>query len=124
MDFEVVDMHADTRGVVFEPVGVEELAIAKNVHVVISKPGAIRANHYHNNTSEVMVVTGPTLARFRCDGVISDVEIPVGEAYRFRIDAGVSHAIKNIGDVDTMLIAFASQLHNRTSPDVEMDKLI
>ncbi len=124
MDTEPVKIHADERGCVFEPVGFEELASAKNVHIVISKPGAIRANHYHKHTSEVMVVLGPSLVRTRCDGVISDVEVPAGEAYRFRFDAGVTHAVKNIGDIDTMLIAFASEPHAPDSPDVVMDKLI
>lgn len=124
MEFEVVNIHADERGSVFEPVGISELAVAKNVHVVVSKPGAIRANHYHKNTSEVMVVTGPSLVRVRRDGEVSDVEVPVGEAYQFRFAAGVSHAVKNIGDIDTMLIAFATQPHDPASPDVEMDKLI
>ena len=124
MNCETVKIHSDERGGVFEPVGVEELVAAKNVHVVISKPGAIRANHYHEKSSEVMVVTGPSLVRVRRDGVISDVEVPLGDAYRFRFETGVSHAVKNIGNVDTMLIAFATQLHDPSSSDVVMDKLM
>lgn len=37
----------DKRGIVFEPIEYESINIQQNSHVVISKPGIIRGNHYH-----------------------------------------------------------------------------
>lgn len=56
----------DARGVVFEPLEAAELAAQRNVHVVLTEPGAIRGNHYHRLRREIATVIGPARVAWRC----------------------------------------------------------
>lgn len=53
---EELELHADARGLVFEPAQPEHLAAQRNAHVVITQPGGIRGNHYHRHGSEITVI--------------------------------------------------------------------
>lgn len=55
----------DARGVVFEPLASAQLGAQRNVHVVLSAPGAIRGNHFHRVLHEVTVVMGPARVAWR-----------------------------------------------------------
>ena len=121
---EVVREFKDRRGCVFEPVGAELLGRQKNVHVALTQPGAIRGNHYHRYGTEIAIVVGPALVRFREDGQLRDSRVPEGEAHRFTIPVGVSHAFQNIGAAPTVLVAFSTEAFNAASPDVVVDELI
>ena len=55
-----------------EPLGPSDLATQKNVHVVLSSPGAVRGNHHHERGTEIMTVYGPAHVRLR-DGEADDV---------------------------------------------------
>ena len=56
--------HTDIRGMVFEPIEKESICIQKNCHIVISKPGIIRGNHFHLFGTETAAVMGPALLKF------------------------------------------------------------
>lgn len=60
---EAVERFSGQRGFVFEPMAGEEPAIQKNAHVVASRPGAFRGNHYHLKGTETLVISGQALVR-------------------------------------------------------------
>jgi UDP-2-acetamido-2,6-beta-L-arabino-hexul-4-ose reductase len=121
---EVISFPKDRRGFVLEPLAAELIATQKNAHVVITEPGGIRGNHYHEHGTEVAVVVGPALVRLREDGVTRDVHVPAGDAHRFTLPPGVSHAFQNTGDGRMLLIAFNTVMFDAANPDVIPDALI
>ncbi len=126
MSFEMdhLMVRSDARGFVFEPLELELIASQRNIHVVISKPGVIRGNHYHLNGTEIIAVVGPALVRIKQRDEVRDVEVPEQEVYRFTFLPGVSHAIKNIGDQPNVLISFNTCEHDPENPDTVQDILL
>ena len=121
---ETVQRFCDERGVVFEPLPGECLATQRNSHVVVSRPGAVRGNHYHLKGTETLVVCGPALVRIRHDGITEDITIPPENIYRLVIPPKVAHAIKNTGSEDSLLVAFNTEPHDREKPDLVEEVLI
>ena len=115
--------HADARGLLFEPITAEELLAQKNCHVVVSTPGCVRGNHFHKQATELMVVNGPTLMRFRERGQVSEHLVPEGETWKFLIPSGVSHASKNTGTASALMVAFSTTVHDPANPDLVRDIL-
>ncbi len=118
---EVLRVAQDARGYVFEPwdatPGGEQLAQFRNVHVVYTVPGVVRGNHYHLRGTEVTAVAGPTLVRYQEDAVVHDVQVPVGEVWRFTFPPGVAHAFRGEGQQPTVLAAFNTEPHDPQRPD-------
>jgi UDP-2-acetamido-2,6-beta-L-arabino-hexul-4-ose reductase len=121
---EIVKRSSDARGFVFEPLGGELLASQKNTHVVVSRPGAVRGNHYHLRGTETLVVCGPSMIRIREENDIEDFFIPANTTCRLVIPPGVSHAIQNTGGIDSLLVAFNTEAHDPDKPDLVQDLLI
>jgi len=119
-----VNVHSDSRGVVFEPIAEDSLQHQHNAHVVISQPGAVRGNHYHLNGREMIAVMGPAMVRIEENDQIRDIEIPVNKVYRWVIPPMVPHAIKNTGDQPNILVAFNTVTHDPHHPDVVRKVLI
>lgn len=117
-------VHADERGMVFEPVGSGVLSAQRNVHVVTSRPGAIRGNHYHLQGTETIAVSGPALVRIKQDGDSQDIPVADGKIIRFTFPPGVPHAIKNTGDGLNILVAFNTVEHDPEQPDTVQDVII
>jgi dTDP-4-dehydrorhamnose 3,5-epimerase-like enzyme len=115
---------SDLRGTVFEPIEKESISAQKNIHVVISKPGAIRGNHYHLYGTETIAVVGPALLRFKEGDDIYDFEIPTNQVYKLVIPPKIAHAIKNTGKKDNILVAFNTVAHNSKKPDVISEMLM
>ena len=122
--YEELNLHSDNRGYVFEPINAEPLQHQRNAHVVVSRPGAVRGNHYHLKGTEVITVLGPAVVRIEEDNRMQDIEIPENKAYRFSIPPKVPHAIKNTGDQPNILIAFNTIAHDLQNPDVVRKVLI
>lgn len=121
---ETVSRFSDGRGCVFEPLEGELLASQKNVHVVMSRPGAVRGNHYHLRGTETLVVCGPGLVRIRKGMETEDFSIPANTTCRLTIPPGISHAIQNTGETDSLLVAFNTEPHDPDRPDLVKDELI
>lgn len=121
---ETLRVARDARGMVFEPLRAEELAGQQNVHVVLTQPGEVRGNHFHRNATETVAIVGPALVRMRVGGVVTDFEIPEGEARRFVIPPGVSHAFRHGGTFPAVLVSFSTQPHDPQNPDTHRDVLI
>ncbi len=122
--FEPVQLHRDARGWVLEPVDLETLRAQANAHLVLTEPGAVRGNHYHERGTEVTVLMGPALVRVRLDGEVKDIPVPGGQAYRFLFPPGVPHAMQNTGDLPMIVIAFNTVAHDPARPDVVREVLI
>jgi len=114
---ENVSFFSDARGWVIEPVSEALLAGQRNVHVVLSEPGAIRGNHYHERSTEIFVVIGPALVRVRESSVVRDLPVAEGQAMRFTLPPGVAHAIQNTGSRPLVLMSFSTLPHDRAHPD-------
>jgi dTDP-4-dehydrorhamnose 3,5-epimerase-like enzyme len=123
----------DARGVVFEPLDAAALAAQRNVHVVLSVPGAVRGNHFHRVQHEVTVVVGPARVAWRAvnagdaavaPGPIETVDVPAGAAWRFEFPPGIAHAFENTGRETQVLVAFATRPHDPANPDTFRDMLL
>lgn len=121
---DIVPSHRDARGSLFEPLNDVELLQQKNVHVVLTQPGEIRGNHWHRAATEMTVVVGPCLVRLREQGVVRDIDVPAGEAWRFTIPPGVVHAYRNTGAAAMVLVSFASALHDSVNPDTAREVIL
>jgi dTDP-4-dehydrorhamnose 3,5-epimerase-like enzyme len=108
----------DARGLLFEPLDAAGLASQRNTHVVITAPGFVRGNHRHESGTEVAVVVGPALVRLREEGALRDVQVPAGQAWRFTIPAGVSHAYRGHGPGPMLMVAFNSLVHDPAHPPI------
>jgi dTDP-4-dehydrorhamnose 3,5-epimerase-like enzyme len=121
---ENVVFFADARGWVIEPIGEQQIPAQRNTHVALTEPGAIRGNHFHRHCTEVFVMMGPGLVRWRENGELRDVNVPEGKAMRFTVPPGISHAMKNTGNRPMLLMAFSTAPHDRANSDVHRDVLI
>jgi len=117
-------VHADARGCVFEPLEPALLAGWRNVHAVVTEPGAVRGNHRHLRGTEVSTVVGPALVRYREQGQVQDANVPAGEAWRFHFPPGVAHAFRNTGSRPFVLVSFNTEEHDPARPDAERELLI
>lgn len=124
MAIEDVPIHKDARGFVVEPLQANALSTQRNVHVVVTEPGAIRGNHYHVRGTEVFTVIGPALVRIKEGTEVTDILVPTERAFRFAIPPGTSHAIQNTGTGLSLLVAFNTEVHDPNQPDVVRDVIL
>ena len=124
IEFYEISLHSDSRGVVFEPLELEQLSIQRNSHVGISKPGVVRGNHYHLLGTEILAVMGPARVRFKENDEIRDVDVPAEKVYRFTFPPHVAHAIQNTGEQPNILVAFNTCVHDPEHPDTIAEMLI
>jgi uncharacterized RmlC-like cupin family protein len=73
---------------------------------------------------ETLVARGPALVCFRENGILRELQIHIGDAYRFVFPPGVPHAIKNLSEVSNVLIAFNTVEHDPQQPDTVREILI
>jgi UDP-2-acetamido-2,6-beta-L-arabino-hexul-4-ose reductase len=114
----------DARGLVIEPLHPDEIPGQRNAHLVLTVPGAIRGNHYHRRGTEVALVLGPALVRFRDADGLRDCEVAAGRAVRYVFPPGVPHAMLNTGDAPMVILSFNTEPHDPERPDVVREILI
>ena len=124
VEIRKLKVHADGRGAVFEPLEPSLLAGWRNVHTVVSEPGAVRGNHRHVRGTEITAVLGPALVRYRAGEQIEERHVPAGEAWRFAFPPGTAHAFKNTGAKTIVLVSFNTEEHDSARPDAEREELI
>lgn len=117
-------VHTDPRGAIFEPLEPALLSGWRNVHAVVTEPGAIRGNHRHVRGTEVSAVLGPALVRYRDETGVRDIQVPDNECWRFVFPAGVPHAFQNTGTRPFLLVSFNTEEHDPQRPDAEREELI
>ena len=116
--------HRDSRGSLFEPLTDMELAVQRNVHVVLTQPNEVRGNHVHRTAVETTTVVGPCLIRLKEAGAIRDLEVPAGETWRLTIPPGVVHAFRNTGDSTMVLVSFSTNLHDPKGADTLREQIL
>lgn len=122
---EPLSAHVDARGLLFEPLDEAGLAMQRNVHVVLTRPGEVRGNHRHRVATEITAVVGPCRVRWKdAAGGLHDLEIPAGQSWRLRIPPGVAHAYRNDGDVPMVLVSFSSIPHDPNGGDTEREVIL
>ena len=101
--------YTDERGWVVNPF--EAITLPKEsvsfFHVVNTKSGHIRGNHYHTNTTEWLLICGGTshVAWRPVDSKESHT-YEITTPAMFEIPPNIAHAILNTGDNDNLLISF------------------
>lgn len=121
---DVLSAHCDARGSLFEPLTDAQLAAQKNVHVVLTVPGEVRGNHVHREAVEITTVVGPCRVRLREGGVLRDLDVPAGQAWRFTIPPGVAHAYRNTGEQVMVLVSFSTRLHDPSGADTVREQIL
>ena len=121
---EAIDFPTDARGLVLEPLRPDEFPAQRNAHLVVTKPGMIRGNHYHTTGTEVAVVLGPALVRVLDADGLRDYPVEPGRAFRFTFPPGVPHAMLNTGDAPMLILSFNTEAHDPARPDVVREVLI
>jgi dTDP-4-dehydrorhamnose 3,5-epimerase-like enzyme len=119
-----VKTHRDARGSLFEPLTDEELAVQKNVHVVLTQPDEVRGNHMHRTAVETTSVVGPCLIRLKEAGTVRDLDVPEGETWRLIIPPGVVHAFRNTGKSVMVLVSFSTNLHDPAGSDTLREQIL
>lgn len=115
---------ADPRGQVFEPLDAGELGEQRNVHVVLTEPGHIRGNHFHEAGTEITTVVGPARVSYRDGDRITAVDVPVSEVWRFTFPPGVTHAFQNTGSATMLIVSFSSLPHDPAQPNTTRDVIL
>jgi quercetin dioxygenase-like cupin family protein len=101
-----------------------ELAVQKNVHVVLTQPNEVRGNHVHRTAVETTSVVGPCLLRLKEAGTIRDLEVPAGETWRLTIPPGVVHAFRNTGESTLLLVSFSTHVHDAAGADTVREQIL
>ena len=121
---EPMTFPTDERGLVLEPIGADDFPRQKNAHLVLTAPGGIRGNHYHRVGTEIAVVLGPALVRYRDADGQRDHVLVFGQAVRYTFPPGVPHAMVNIGEALMIILSFNTEVHDPAHPDVVREVLI
>ena len=94
----------------FKTSGVPE-DVSLNLHIVSLKPGFVRGNHYHTNSTEWMLVYGGS-AKFLSKPVrkntVKEIFIKDEKPVLLEIPPNVEHAIMNESKNDIYLVVFSS----------------
>ena len=114
----------DPRGYVYEPLLDGELAAQRNVHIVITEPGAVRGNHFHPTGTEITAVSGPARVRIKQGGDLQTHDIPDGQTWRFTFPPGVVHAFQNTGTAPLVIVSFNSLPHDPANPNTQRDVIL
>lgn len=119
--------YSDDRGSLVENTNAKIFKEAKHFFVSKSKPKVIRGNHYHLRKSEwFYVVQG------ECRLIIEDIKkktretklIKASQNIIINIPPNKSHAFKNAGKDELILLALVSEVHNQKDPDTYPYKVI
>lgn len=109
-----LNQHAwrDARGWGTSPLAAAALSGGPaDLHVVSLKPGAVRGNHYHPHSTEWMLVCdGPTEVVWRVSETapLHHEIIPPDEPTLLMIPPGCAHAVRNLGALDVIVVAFGN----------------
>lgn len=116
MELEIMEIDAkeDERGIFVEILKSNEIKERiKEVLLIVSKPGVVRGNHYHEKKAEWLCLVKGS-AKFLY------IDIETGEKKELIVDnkptliktpLRVAHAIKNIGKDDMYLLEISNHLY-------------
>ena len=118
-----IRLHQDDRGWVAWPVAetdLEHLRLSR-FHVPCLKPGAVRGNHYHQNSIEfAFILSGPCRALFEDNetGEQQEVMVEGSAPVLFKIAPKVTHAFKNESLHDIFLLCYEQRADSNHEEDI------
>ena len=119
--------YSDKRGSLVENTLEEIMIKSHHFFVSKSKPGIIRANHYHHRKSEwFYLIQGKCLLKtkdLRTERV-EEIEISADQHIMINITPNIAHAFKNTGLEEMILLALVNEVHHQEDPDTIYYKLI
>lgn len=121
---ESLTLSRNARGFVVEPLSPAQLAAQQNVHVVWTAVGVVRGNHHHVRGTEVTLVLGPALVRYRDVNGFQDVKIRKGTVSRFTFPPKVAHAFGAVGPEPMFLVVFNTEVYDSERPDALPDHIL
>lgn len=119
--------YSDVRGSLVENTDPTIFKTTKHFFVSKSKPGVIRGNHYHFRKSEwFYVIQG------ECKLVVKDLKtgkketklIKASQNIMVNMEPNKSHAFKNVGKEELILLALINEVHNQKDPDTYPHEVI
>lgn len=128
VEIKTLETHTDERGILYEIIKDSEIdESVMQVYFSKSNPGAVRGNHYHKRKVEwFMIPYGKTRLFLKDNETGEEQKLILSEDKPtiVKMYPGVSHAIQNIGNGESMLIAITNEVFNPEDPDTYPVKLI
>ena len=121
VEIKKLEKHEDERGWLVEMLRGDQIdQEIKNIYFSISKPGAIRGNHYHKRKTEwfctvkgkARLILGDNKSREKRELILSG-----DDPTTIKIPPNVTHLIENIGGDEMHLIVIVNEVFNPDDPD-------
>lgn len=116
-----LEVKKDDRGMLFEVLRSEQVnANFGQLFITSVKPGKVKGNHYHKRKREwFCALTGKVTVHLIevSSGAGKDVILDSRNPSLIQINPGVSHAIKNNGKEEALVLSYISESYNPDDPD-------
>jgi UDP-2-acetamido-2,6-beta-L-arabino-hexul-4-ose reductase len=119
--------YSDDRGSLVENTLEDVMKKSKHFFVSKTKPGVIRANHYHQRKSEwFYLIQGKCLLKVKDldSGKIEELKISDKQNILVNMPKNFVHTFKNVGDNEMILLALVNEVHKQDDPDTHFCKLM
>ena len=119
---EIIELekHEDKRGILLKILKNSDIENKEfgEIYFTSLHPGIIRANHYHEKTTEwFCVLNGKGKLVLRNNETNETTQILMDNKKVVKIPINVSHAIKNTGDEEMSLLVYSDLEYNEKNPD-------
>ena len=122
--------YGDARGAMYSIPDTDMLFLdhIQNIHFGKMRPNAIRGNHYHHHSKEMLIIAysdGWTLAWAKKDSaeVLKD-EFTGSGAVLIKVNEGIGHTVKNTGNKDLEIIALSNKVFSKEDSDTVSKTLL
>lgn len=115
-----IKKYEDKRGILLKILKKSQLEEKEfgEIYFTTLHQGIIRANHYHKKTTEwFCVLDGKGKLILKDNQTNETIELTIGNDKIVKIPINVSHAIKNIGNKEMLLLVYCDKEYNEENPD-------
>lgn len=123
---EFLEKHLDDRGTLFEVLRDDKIKESINqVYFSISKPGAVRGNHYHKRKIEWFSVVegkGTVILENKTLNQRKEIVLKGTDPAIVKINPDIIHTIQNTGKKDMYLIVISNEVFNPEDADTYYEK--
>lgn len=129
IDIKKLTVHTDSRGWLAEIFRPESVGgtMKGQVTITTAHPGIVKANHYHKKLNEWYCVIQGKMQLVLKDvatGEKKEMVLSQDELKLIKIDPGVSHGFKNIGDNMLVVLMYADRPFNSNDTDTYPEVVI
>ena len=121
VEIKELSIHHDERGWLTEILASDDDSERiKQIHFALSKPGAVRGNHYHEKRTELLCVTsgtGRVLLEDAATHERKELMVSGDSPVLVKIFPGTIHAIENVADVPMHLLVLVDEKTDPNNPD-------